>query len=88
MNPRDEGLTFVVNGKTVRLTRAAVEDTARNLEPEPIHSHAVVVSGKTFPVKQLFSAATGLDRLDFNSSIARRQLTRLGFEVLRVKETS
>jgi hypothetical protein len=86
MAPREQALSFVVNGKTLRLTRAVVEGAAQDAEPEPIQSHAVVVAGKQFPVKQIFSLATGLDRLDFNSSIARRQLLRLGFEVLRVSE--
>lgn len=86
MAPQDPPLSFVVNGKTLRLTRAAVEGAAQGAEPEHIQSHAVVVGGKEFPIKQVFSLATGLDRLDFNSSIARRQLHRLGFEVRRVSE--
>jgi len=55
----------------------------RNVEPEPVRSHAVVVVGKRYPVKQVFAYSTGLDRLDFTSAVARRHLDRLGFELVR-----
>ena len=77
-------LTFVVNGKLLRLSRRDVESCMRGLSPEPIQRHAVEVGGTTYPVKQVFEAATGLDRLDFTSAVARRNLGRLGFVLLRV----
>jgi hypothetical protein len=43
-----------------------------------------VVDGKPYPVKQAFSVASGMDRLDFTTNQARHALARLGFEVVRV----
>ena len=80
-----EQITFVVNGKLLRLSRRHVESCARGLNPEPIQRHAVEVGGTTYPVKQVFEIATGLDRLDFTSAVARRNLGRLGFVLLRVE---
>lgn len=77
-------ITFVVNGKVLRLSRGDVESCTRGLSPEPIRRLAVKVSGTTYPVKQVFEAATGLDRLDFTSAVARRNLGRLGFVLVRV----
>ena len=79
-----EQITFVVNGKLLRLSRQEVEACIQGLHPEPIQRHAVEVGGTTYPIKQVFEAATGLDRLDFTSAIARRNLGRLGFVLLRV----
>jgi hypothetical protein len=76
-------VAFVVNGNGLVLTRRHVIAVMRNVPAEPIRSHSVVVGGQTYPVKQVFGLATGLDRLDFTSAIARRQLVRLGFEVSR-----
>jgi hypothetical protein len=76
-------IDFVVNGENVSLSRRDVERSVAGLAPEPIRSHAVVVSGVRYPVKQVFEAATGLDRLDFTSATARRHLGRLGFELAR-----
>ena len=79
-----EQITFVVNGKLLRLSRRDVESCIRGLSPQPIQRHAVEVGETTYPVKQVFEAATGLDRLDFTSAVARRNLGRLGFVVVRV----
>ena len=79
-----EQITFVVNGRLLRLSRHSVESCIRGLNPEPIQRHAVEVCGTTYPVKQVFEAATGLDRLDFTSAVARRNLGRLGFVLVRV----
>jgi hypothetical protein len=76
-------IDFVVNRESVTLSRGEVERKMAGVMPEPIRSHAVVVSGVRYPVKQVFEAATGLDRLDFTSATARRHLGRLGFELAR-----
>jgi hypothetical protein len=55
----------------------------RDVMPEPLGEHYVVVAGKRFPPKQVISLMTGLDRADFNSHQARRILSRLGFTVGR-----
>ena len=76
-------ITFTVNGRQMSLDRSTVEDAVRNAVPEPIRSHGVVVDDTQYPVKQVFALSTGLDRLDFTSGVARRQLDKLGFEVVR-----
>lgn len=78
-----DAVSFTLNGKSHRLTRSHVEEVLGGMTPEPIRSHGVVVHGRAFPVKQAFGAATGLDRLDFTSAVARRQLERLGFQLIR-----
>jgi hypothetical protein len=78
-----EQIDFVVNGKTLKLTRRGVEQRMAGVAPEVIRSHAVVVSEVRYPVKQVFEVATGLDRLDFTSATARRHLAKLGFELAR-----
>jgi hypothetical protein len=76
-------ISFTVNGRRFTLSRAKVQSLMEYVEPEPIQSHAVLVGRRTYPVKQVFALTTGLDRLDFTSSIARRQLGRLGFQLSR-----
>lgn len=78
-----DSITFKINGRTRTLSRKEVEVAMRGREPESVRSHAVVVAGRQFPVKQVFAIATGLDRLDFTSEVARRHLDRLGFELSR-----
>lgn len=51
----------------------------RDVMPEPLGDHFVVVGGRRFPPKQVISLMTGLDRADFNTHQARRILSRLGF---------
>jgi hypothetical protein len=73
---RIAGQPFVLHSKDVLRT-------LRRLEPEPIHSHFVVVGSRRFPPKQVIGAVTGLDRADFTTHQARRTLMRLGFSAGR-----
>lgn len=59
--------------------RSDVLKALRNVDPEPISSHFVVVGSRRFPPKQVIGEITGLDRADFTTHQARRTLLRLGF---------
>lgn len=74
---------FTVNGRTFSLSRQDVIRALRGVPAEPVRSHSVTVTGVRYPVKQAFAAVTGLDRLDFTSAVARRNLDKLGFELHR-----
>jgi hypothetical protein len=78
-----ESIKAVVNGKAIALSRGEIVRAMRGVAPEAIRSHCVSVGDVQYPVKQVFAAATGLDRLDFTSAVARRHLMRLGFDVER-----
>ncbi len=67
---------------------AEVRRLLRNVMPEPLGDHFVVVGGSRFPPKQVISLVTGLDRADFNTHQARRILSRLGFTVGRRSHAS
>lgn len=80
-----EVVDFTINGERHRLTREQVVRVMCSQAPEEIRKHSVEVSGTQYPVKQVLAAATGVDRLDFTSALARRALSRLGFEPRREK---
>lgn len=77
-------LDFVLLGKQMRLSRVQVERRMVGVPPEPIRTHAVLINGVRYPVKQALEVVTGVDRADFISTAARRHFRRLGFEVLRL----
>jgi hypothetical protein len=68
-----------IAGQPFVLRSSDVVHALRNVDPEPITSHFVVVDARRFPPKQVVSAITGLDRADFTTHQARRTLIRLGF---------
>jgi hypothetical protein len=70
------------------LEAAEIERKVRDVMPDPLGEHFVVIAGKRFPPKQVISLVTGLDRADFNTHQARRILSRLGFTVGRRSATS
>lgn len=78
-------IEFRLNGQVMRLSAAHVSSAMAAAQPEPLRLHAVRVHGVLYPPKQVFAAATGLDRLDFTTNQARTQLKRLGFEVVRLE---
>ncbi|MFN8232353.1 MAG: hypothetical protein U0V56_02335 [Actinomycetota bacterium] len=55
----------------------------RDVLPEPLDDHYVVIEGRRYPPKQVVGLMTGLDRADFNTHQARHILSRLGFTVGR-----
>lgn len=65
------------------LRRDRVERMMRQVLPEPLTSHYVVIGRHRYPPKQAISLVTGLDRADFTSHQARRVLMGLGFPVGR-----
>jgi hypothetical protein len=79
-------LDFTVRGKRMTASSEEVIQKLRSITPGPIRKHAVKVQGVNYPVKQAFSAVTGVDVLDFDTTEARRWFQRLGFEVVRVDE--
>lgn len=79
-------VSFQLNGEQRTLSVQQVHNAASNAASEAHRLHVVEIEGVTYPVKQIFSAATGLDRLDFTTNQARTILKRLGFKVTRVDE--
>jgi hypothetical protein len=65
------------------LRRDRVERMMRQVLPEPLASHYVVIGRHRYPPKQVIALVTGLDRADFTSHQARRVLMGLGFPVGR-----
>ncbi|MGH2904118.1 MAG: hypothetical protein ACRDK7_11125 [Solirubrobacteraceae bacterium] len=68
-----------IAGQPFVLRSSDVVRAVREIDPEPIRSHYVVVEAQRFPPKQIVSELTGLDRADFTTHQARRTLIRLGF---------
>jgi len=83
-----KSIRFRLNKEEHQLVAEDVRKRLATATPERLQTHAVVVDGAEFPIKQAFAAATGIDRLDFNTVQARNVLRRLGFEVRRVAESA
>jgi hypothetical protein len=78
--PENIGARHVtIAGKPFDLRRSDILKALRDVDPEPIASHFVVVGSRRFPPKQVIGKITGLDRADFTTHQARRTLLRLGF---------
>lgn len=60
-----------------------VESKMRDVLPDAITSHYVVVGGRRYPPKQVIGELTQIDRADFTTHQARRILMGLGFVVGR-----
>ncbi|MGH3031093.1 MAG: hypothetical protein ACRDNE_10075 [Gaiellaceae bacterium] len=75
--------SFQVAGHTIELEHEEVEERLRDVLPEPLTEHYVVIRARRYPPKQVLSEVTGLDRADFTTHQARRILKRLGFTAAR-----
>jgi hypothetical protein len=78
---------FTIAGRPFQVERGEVEHCVRDLLPDPVQEHYVVVRGRRFPPKQVLSCVTGLDRADFTTHQARRILMRLGFVAARAQRS-
>ena len=68
-----------VAGRSFALRASQVERSMRNVLPEPLNDHFVVIGHRRYPPKQVLGEVTGLDRAEFTTHHARRILTGLGF---------
>jgi hypothetical protein len=75
----------IVAHQPIELDADEVRRVAKELTPEPIRTHYVVIDGRRFPPKQVLAEVTGIDRSDFISTQARSILARLGFSVARLQ---
>ena len=78
-----EQVQAVIASQRFEFSRNLVERALRNVLPEPVEDHYVVVNGLRYPPKQVVGMLTGLDRADFNTHQARHILRRLGLTVGR-----
>jgi hypothetical protein len=76
---------FVLKGQPRTATSEFVVEKMKGVAPDPLRAIVVEVGGVTYPVKQVFSRAFGVDKADFISHQARSVLMRLGFEVSRIR---
>lgn len=81
MDQADRCVQFILNGNPFELTRRQVERAVSGLATGQGHKFAVTVNGAFYPVKHVLEAATGVARKDFTSSVARKHLSALGFEI-------
>jgi hypothetical protein len=73
--------TFTIGGKAITLSKNAVEQAVRHIEPGPIKKYSVLIRGVRYPIKQAISAASGQPSAVFIATDAYRILERLGFQV-------
>jgi hypothetical protein len=77
----DPEVRFTMDGRRFRLRRSEVVTAMKGVPAEPVRSHSVRVGGTWYPVKQVMARCVDVDRSDFISTAARRQLRQLGFEL-------
>ncbi|MEV8409592.1 SCO5918 family protein [Streptomyces niveus] len=63
------------------LVKSEVQQAMKGIKPEPITGESVVISRRTYPVKQVGEIITRQDRRDFSAAEVTRALTRLGFAI-------
>lgn len=61
------------------LVKSEVQQAMKGVKPEPVTGESVVISRRTYPVKQVGEIITRQDRRDFSAAEVTRALTRLGF---------
>ncbi|SFL38148.1 DUF6884 domain-containing protein [Geodermatophilus ruber] len=71
-------MAFILNGVHCELDAGTVRSALRGVTPDAVREHWVDVDGVHWPPKQVFALATGLERTEFTSHTALRQLQRLG----------
>lgn len=72
-----------VAGIKLNLSARQVEQRLAKVEPEPIHRYYTVVNGRRFPLKQVVSLVTDVNKAEITTQKARSILRHLGFGVHR-----
>jgi hypothetical protein len=72
---------FTLRGKTFELRKEDILAVAKGMSPGRIQKYSVVVSGKSFPIRQLVAAATTVPAIEITSQDAYRILQKFGFNI-------
>ena len=68
-------------GRMFSLSRAGVEASLLNVEPERVTKYGVEMHGQEYPVLQVIAVATGVPKIEWSTVNAYRILQKLGFEI-------
>lgn len=79
----DQPITFIINGKKHTKSKKDVERALKekDVKPDKIDTYYVRVNKKRYPVKQVLAETLKIGRSTFISTVAHRQLEKMGFEV-------
>ncbi|MEU3462904.1 SCO5918 family protein [Streptomyces sp. NPDC006733] len=69
----------IIAGFPFDLTKSEVLQKMQGVKPEPVAGESVIISRRTYPVKQVGQVLTRQDRRDFSAEQITRAMTRLGF---------
>ncbi|MET7683584.1 SCO5918 family protein [Streptomyces sp. NPDC005423] len=69
----------IIAGFPFDLVKSEVQDRMRGIKPEAATGQTVIISRRTYPVKQVGQILTRQDRRDFTAEQITRAMTRLGF---------
>jgi len=75
------GVKFTLRGKPFELGRDDILAAAKGLSPGRIQKYSVIADGKSFPIRQLVAAATGVPAIAITSQDAYRILQKFDFEI-------
>ncbi|MCM2423768.1 SCO5918 family protein [Streptomyces sp. RKAG293] len=69
----------IIAGFPFDLMKSEVLHKMQGIKPEPVTGESVIISRRTYPVKQVGQILTRQDRRDFTAEQITRAMTRLGF---------
>lgn len=69
-------------GRFYNLERRNIENVLKSAEPENGQRFFIASGGKKYPLKQVFSLATGVPTMAFPTNQAFSVLSRLGFAII------
>lgn len=75
-------------GRFYNLDRRNIENVLKSAEPENGQRFFIASGGREYPLKQVFSLATGVPAMAFPTNQAFSVLSRLGFEIIDERKRS
>jgi hypothetical protein len=74
-------VTFVLRGKTYEVKTLDVVEKLKDVKPEAVKEHYVIINDQKYPIKQVIALVLDVPRISFTSMDAYNILRRLGFDV-------
>ena len=79
-------MRVVIRGYVYNITKADIEQSLRDIEPEEGKAkYFVEIGGKKYPIKQALSQTLNLAKVAFTPQDAFTILNRLGFKITETK---
>ena len=83
---RSKGMRVKANGNIYCIDQQTVENSLRDVKPNPGSRYFVEVAGASYPIRQALAASLGIPAIGLSTNHCYAVLSKIGFDIQEVSK--